>query len=274
MSLPSHLVSLTFDDALDVHLDRVVPLLEKQGVRGTFFVTIGAPSLAARVEEWRGVAARGHELGNHTILHPAVRGKWYVTEGNAIEYYTLDRMRVELEAANRILAGIDGQGLRTFAYPCCNTVLGMPGLAKRLLRAMHLDRTRLMGLVDRFRWLDVGSLEMSYEPVVAELFAAGRTGGDQFSAGKEFPPARSMIPGVSLDGKSSAEIDAILSNFMGREHGWLVFMAHGVGGGHRLSCDQPVFEGLLKELHSSGAQVVTFREAARIVYGGQCVGSH
>lgn len=261
------LVSLTFDDALDCHPDVAVPLLEQHGFHGTFFVPVGAESFTRRLDDWRTVAKRGHELGNHTILHPAVRGKSYVSEGNAIENYTLDRMRVELEAANRLLSGIDGQASRTFAYPCCNAILGSPGMAKRLLRRLRLDRTRLMGWLLRHPGLDVGSSERPYGSVVEELFVASRVGGERYSAGVDYPPPRTAVPCVTLDGKSREEVARVLEAFQQHESAWLVFMVHGIGGGHRLSCDAEVFAALLDELASRALAVRTFREAALAVYG-------
>jgi sialate O-acetylesterase len=255
-------VSLTFDDALDCHLDVAVPLLERHGFRGTFFVPVGAESFTRRLDEWRAAAGRGHELGNHTMLHPAVRGKGYITEGNAIENYTLDRMRLELEAANRILAGLDGQASRTFAYPCCNSALGQPGLAKRLLRRLCLDRTRLMGWLQRYPWLDIGSSEQSYESLVDGIFPAARSGGERLCCGTGYPPRRAAVPCITLDGKTKEQVGVVLSALEQHERGWLVFMVHGVGGGHRLSVDLAVFAGLLGSLRDSAFSVLTFRDAA------------
>lgn len=264
---PGHVVSLTFDDALDCHLDTVIPLLATHGVHGTFYIPLESPSFAARIHEWRRAADAGHELGNHTIHHPAWSSKPYVSEGNAIERYTLDRMRRELEVANRILAGIDGRDERTFAYPCCNPILGRPGLGKRLLKGMGLERTRFTGFLNRHPWADAGSTETSYEPVVRELFLAARAGGERFSAGADFPPRRFAVPCVSLDGKGPGRLEELLADFLRRECGWLVFMAHGVGGGHRLCCEPGVLDGLLRTLMASRVSVLTFREAAHAIYG-------
>ncbi|HCL92065.1 MAG TPA: hypothetical protein DIC50_04685 [Verrucomicrobia subdivision 3 bacterium] len=71
MSHAPVLVSLTFDDSVDSHLDLAAPLLEQLGVRGTFFVYLGSHSFTHRNRQWRRLALRGHELGNHTIFHPA-----------------------------------------------------------------------------------------------------------------------------------------------------------------------------------------------------------
>lgn len=268
MTTPSHIVSLTFDDALDVHLDVAVPLMEKYGFRGSFYVPLGAGSFTRRLDDWRHAATRGHELGNHTIFHPAWRHKSYVTEGNDIERYTLDRMRVEIETANRILTGLDGREERSFAYPCCNSVLGHPGLAKRSLRWLGLNRTRLMGWILRHSWLDVGSTELAYESVVAQHCVAARSGGDRFAAGVDYPPSRWSVPCVSLDGKQEGEVRGGVDEFLGHDRGWLVYMVHGVGGGHRLSCDTSVLELLLKVLQLRGVTVLPFRDAVRTIYQG------
>lgn len=243
-----------------------MPLLEARGLRGTFYVPVAARSFAGRLDEWRQAAARGHELGNHTVFHPAWGHKSYVTEGNDITTYTQDRMRLELEAASRILQGLDGRIDRSFAYPCCNRIIGRPGLVKRCLRRLRLDRTRLMGVADRLAWLDPGSSESSYESLAAELFVAARVGGERFSVQGGFPPPRAAVPCVTLDGKSACEVTTVLDEFLVQDGGWLVFMAHGIGGGHRLSCEQRVFEDLLDSLRSRALPVLTLRDAAEAIY--------
>ncbi len=63
-------VSLTYDDGLRSHFEDVGPTLEKFGLRGTFNIPIAHTSLMQNVEAWRGMATRGHELGNHSLFHP------------------------------------------------------------------------------------------------------------------------------------------------------------------------------------------------------------
>jgi len=58
--------SLTFDDARPVHLDVVVPELNKRHLRGTFFVII---SKLTRSDDWRKTQLQGHEVGNHSVSH-------------------------------------------------------------------------------------------------------------------------------------------------------------------------------------------------------------
>jgi peptidoglycan/xylan/chitin deacetylase (PgdA/CDA1 family) len=67
-------VCLTYDDALDSHLDSAVPDLEAASLSGTFYVTGNSDSVRRRLDEWRDLARRGHELGNHSLFHPCVGG--------------------------------------------------------------------------------------------------------------------------------------------------------------------------------------------------------
>jgi len=260
-------VSFTFDDALDEHLDVAMPVLERHSLRGTFFAPAGSPAFLRRVADWRAAAARGHELGNHSVFHPAASSKPYITEGTALENYTLDRMRVELETANRMLASVDGRAERAYAYPCCNSVLGRPGLLKRLVHAAGLGRTRLAGWADRLRGVDLLGTERDYTSVVQDLFHAARSGGDRFSAGAAFPPPRFAVPCVAGDGRSAPEMVRVFDAFRQSGPGWLVFMFHGIGGGHRLACGAEAFQEIVRVVASDKAvNTVPFIDAARAIW--------
>src|SRR4051812_1298225 len=63
-------VVLTYDDALNIHLDKVIPMLDSYKFKGTFYLIGGSPNVANRIEVWRKAAKNGHELGNHTLNHP------------------------------------------------------------------------------------------------------------------------------------------------------------------------------------------------------------
>src|SRR5262245_14609388 len=75
---PRPLVTLTFDDVPLSACVTGAQVLERHGVRGTFYVSgggCGMPSpggLLASPEHLAAVAARGHEIGCHTYSHPAV----------------------------------------------------------------------------------------------------------------------------------------------------------------------------------------------------------
>ena len=256
------MVSLTFDDALDVHLDVAMPVLERSGLRGTFYVNVGSDRFAARHSEWAAAAGKGHELGNHTIFHPGVSTKSWVTEGIALEGYTLDRMRREIVVANQILTMLDGRSERSFAFPCSNPWLGHTGWPRRMLTRMGLHRTRLMGWVDRHD-LDVGSKLIDYTPLARELFFAARCGGVDVAGLPVKPPDRHRVRAVSGDGLDFAALKAAVHEAAARK-AWLVLVFHGVGGGHHLSCDLDAFEQLAGHLATDRrVEVVTFLDGAK-----------
>src|SRR5205809_1214295 len=72
------LVSFTFDDVPATACAVGAPILERHGVRGTFYVCgggCGAPSpcgVLASVGQLRQLWMQGHEIGCHTYSHPAV----------------------------------------------------------------------------------------------------------------------------------------------------------------------------------------------------------
>ena len=263
------LASLTFDDGLDVHLDVALPVLDSHGLLGTFYVSLNSPGFAPRIDEWRAASRRGHELGNHTIFHPAVRGKPYVSEGNCIENYSLDRMRIELETANEFLSGLDGRKERSFAYPCSNPVLGRPGLAKAFLRKVHLERTRVAGWLESFPQLDFFSRQRDYSVLIPKLFYAARGGGFQKGAAPVPAALRYFAPCVAADGMDADGLSKTLESF--KEKGnWIVFMFHGIGGGHRLTCARGAFEHLVELLAEDPlVSVLPFVDAARELWEGR-----
>lgn len=258
------MISLTFDDALIEHLDHVVPILNEHGLTGTFYTHIAAPGFAGRMDQWREAARCGHELGNHTIFHPADARKRWVRPGGAADDYTLGRMRLELEVASQILQGVDGKTERTFAYPCSNPTLGRRGLVKSLLFRLGFEFTRLPGIVDRFH-LDVGSTQQSYAPLVRELFVAARGGGPTKES--PLPPPdtldRHCLPSIAVDGWSLQDLIGHTQRGLANG-GWVILQFHGVGGGHRMNCDLETFRNFaawLRDQHSE--RVTTILDGAR-----------
>src|SRR6202012_6303349 len=63
-------VVLTYDDAIDVDLDNVLPALDSLGLKGTFYLIGSSPVVANRMEQWREGARHGQEVGNHFLFHP------------------------------------------------------------------------------------------------------------------------------------------------------------------------------------------------------------
>ncbi len=113
-------VVLTYDDAIDEHLDNAVPLLDSLGLKATFYVTAFSTSVQKRMDEWRVLARKGHELGNHTLYHPCMggSGREWVKKENDLRNYTVKRMMDETKMTNLFLHALDGKTRRTFAFTC------------------------------------------------------------------------------------------------------------------------------------------------------------
>jgi sialate O-acetylesterase len=115
-------VCLTYDDGLDNHLNIVMPQLDSLGLKGTFFVQGNSGCLFRRMDEWRKLAASGHEIGNHSLFHPCdwkgmglgIYGDYDLTK------YSYKKFINELRTANTLLKAVDGKETRTYAYTCSN----------------------------------------------------------------------------------------------------------------------------------------------------------
>lgn len=120
-------VSLTYDDALNVHLDNAIPLLDSLNLKATFYLSGYFPAFRQRVADWKAAAEKGHELGNHTLFHPCtgkLPGREWVPPDYDLGIYTMQRLLDEIKMANTLLEALDGKTKRTFAYPCGDTKIG------------------------------------------------------------------------------------------------------------------------------------------------------
>jgi sialate O-acetylesterase len=117
-------VVLTYDDALNVHLDHAISLLDSLNLKGTFYIAGSFPGFKNRINEWKQAAERGHELGNHTLFHPcdaSLPGRSWVKPENDLSKYTYKRIIDEIRMTNTLLESVDGKKLRTFAFTCGDT---------------------------------------------------------------------------------------------------------------------------------------------------------
>lgn len=250
------LISLTFDDALDQHLDEVRPTLDDAGLKATFYAHLSAPSLCRRMTEWSSLAQAGHEIGNHTIFHPADIRKSWVREGNALDFYTMDRMQLELQLVNDWLCAIDGQRERTFAYPCSNSILGSYGAVNRLLFRLGLRNTRVPGLLERCK-LDLGNSRQSYQSLMSKHFVAARGGGLYLSDCSPETSAmdRNRLPSAAVEGHSFEAMRDFVERSLERDT-WAILQFHGVGGGHYMDCSVTEFRKFVTWLADHHAEVV------------------
>lgn len=120
-------VVLTYDDALNVHLDNAIPLLDSLGLKATFYLTAYSDGFKNRIADWRMAAKNGHEMGNHTLFHPcdgSIAGREWVSTERDMSKYTVGRMIEEIKMNNVLLKTLDGKSKRTFAYTCGDMKIG------------------------------------------------------------------------------------------------------------------------------------------------------
>ncbi len=113
-------VVLTYDDAIDQHLDNAFPVLDSLGLKATFYITASSSSVHNRLNEWKALSAKGYELGNHTLYHPCAGGigREWVTKEHDLNNYSIKRMEEEIRMTNTFLQALDGKTKRTFAFTC------------------------------------------------------------------------------------------------------------------------------------------------------------
>ncbi|MCG3179690.1 MAG: hypothetical protein BIFFINMI_02031 [Phycisphaerae bacterium] len=188
-------VSLTFDDARVSQVDAGLPVLDRYGIRATFYVSVGS-ALRERLAQWKQAKANGHEIGNHTMTHPCT-GNYPWTRGNALEDFWLERMECELDEASLRIERMFGEKPLTFAYPCGQTFVGR------------------------------GRRARSYVPLVARRFLVGRGWGGT----TPHDPARGDLAqawSIAMDGKTFTQLRAEIERAATRG-AWLILVGHEVG---------------------------------------------
>jgi peptidoglycan/xylan/chitin deacetylase (PgdA/CDA1 family) len=117
-------ISFTFDDGSRDQVEVALPIFEEFGFRVTFFVIAGLtrertedPLLPGRArpwwaevswQQWREVAERGHEIGNHSMTH---------VPGGLTRLRDAARLEHEIGGAARLIAEKLGRAPESFAYP-------------------------------------------------------------------------------------------------------------------------------------------------------------
>jgi peptidoglycan-N-acetylglucosamine deacetylase len=184
-------ISLTFDDARLSQPDLGIPLLDKYGVKATFYLS--PDNMLQRVDDWKRAVKNGHDIGNHSLLHPCT-GNFDWSRNKALENYTLLSMNSELDSANALINMTLGITPVSFAYPCGQKFVGR------------------------------GKETKSYIPVVAAKFESGRGWLDEAPNDPSFCDM-SQLTGMELDGKSFDQIKAIIETARAKGS-WLVLAGH------------------------------------------------
>ena len=203
-------LSFTFDDAYYSQIDSGVPLFDKYGINATFYVSVWR--LASRQEAWKKVISNGHEIGNHTYNHPC-SGNYDFIDGNALEDYTSQRMKFDLNSANEYIKEMLGIYPVSFAYPCGDTFTGK------------------------------GENIQSYAPLISVMFESGRL----YEGSKANPVLCDMaqLPAEKLDGRSFNEMKELIETAKSKGS-WLILVGHEIGEGDNETSSSSVIEAICK----------------------------
>ena len=119
-------VVITYDDAINEHLDNAVPVLDSLGLKATFYITAFSASMQTRLNDWKNLTTKGYELGNHTLYHPCMggAGREWVSKDYDLNNYSVKRMVDETRMTNLFLQSLDGKTKRTFAFTCGDMKIG------------------------------------------------------------------------------------------------------------------------------------------------------
>lgn len=225
-------VALTYDDALQVHLDKAIPALDAAGLKGTFYLAGNFPGLKARIADWKRAAANGHELGNHTLFHPCAGGpgREWVKPAHDLNTYTMARILDEVRMTNTLLEVMDSQKDRTFAFPCGDRMVE----GKNYYDPVKNDFVAARGVISRMQKAE--NIDLTN---VDAYVINGQTGEQMIDLVKQ----------------------AIATNSV------LVFLFHGVGGEHNLNVDEAEHKKLVQFLkqHEKEVWTASFLDVARSV---------
>ncbi len=224
-------VVLTYDDALNVHLDHAIPDLNQYNLKGTFYLTAAFPGSTERLDDWKKAAQQGHELGNHTLYHPcdaSKPGRDWVKPAQDLSQYTTAQMMREIEMTDVFLEALDGQKERTFAYTCGDMSTG-DGNFKDKLKEDFIAARGVEGKLNQMSNIDLYNIH-SY----------------------------------GAEGKTGAELIALVENAK-KEGGLITILFHGVGGEHNLNVSREAHQELVEYLYKNQDDlwVTTMLEAAR-----------
>jgi peptidoglycan-N-acetylglucosamine deacetylase len=214
-------VVLTYDDALNVHLDNAIPLLDSLKLGATFYLSGYFPGCKERLADWKKAAVKGYELGNHTLFHPCVGntpGREWVKRDYDLSTYTVQRMVDETKMNNVLLEALDGKRKRTFAYTCGDMKIG----------------------------------DSSFINQLKTDFVAARAVRSQMHPMNEVDLYN--VDCYAINGETGEQLIELVKKAMA-SNALLVFLFHGVGGEHSLNVSLPAHRQLLYFLKQNQSSV-------------------
>jgi len=189
-------ISLSFDDARPSQVQGGTALLDEYGVKGTFYVLPEA--VREHLEGWKEAVVNGHEIGNHTMVHPC-SGNFDWTTGRGLEEYNLEKMRAELETANSEIEQLLGIDPVSFAYTCGESFVG--------------------------RGVDT----QSYVPLISMLFQSGRDWRNEMMNDPNYVDL-AQVRGTEMDGIEFDEIKSKLEEARAKGY-WMALAGHEINEG-------------------------------------------
>ena len=204
-------ISLSFDDGRVSQVKGGTALLDKYGVKATFYVLPSA--VESNLNGWKSAVANGHEVGNHSMQHPC-SGNFLWARDKALEMYSLEQMHKKLLEANRQIERLLGVTPTSFAYPCGQTFVGK------------------------------GTGTKSYVPVVAGTFATGRLWLSEAPNDPLFCDF-AQLTGIESDGKDFEAILPIIEQAQ-KNNQWIVFAGHEIAESGSQTTRLSMLEELLK----------------------------
>jgi len=206
-------VVITYDDAINQHLDNAIPVLDSLGLKATFYLTAFSTSMQTRLNEWKKLAVTGHELGNHTLFHPCIggTGREWVSKEYDLNNYSVKRMVDETRMTNLFLHALDGKTKRTFAFTCGDMKIG-DSLFINAMKNDFVAARAVRNEMHKINEIDLYNLDCY------------------------------MVNNHSFDQMKDWVDKALQSNSL------LVILFHGVGGGNALNVSLPAHRELLQYL--------------------------
>ena len=187
-------LSLSFDDARASNPESGIPLLNKHGIKATFFVL---PSgVKNNLSGWKAAMENGHEMANHSYNHPC-SGNFVWSRDKALEDFTLERMKDELLKANHEIDELLGVTPEVYAYPCGQKFIG---------KGVHTQ---------------------SFVPLIATSFLAGRGWLDEAPIDPWYADM-AQLTGIKMDDMDFDEILPVLRGAAAKGQ-WLVLAGHDTG---------------------------------------------
>ncbi len=204
-------LSLTFDDGRGSQVNGGTALLDKYGVKATLYVMPNA--IEKNTSLWKKAAENGHEIGNHSSLHPC-SGNFAWSRNRALEEYTLEKMQKELLESNEQLHQMIGIKPESFAYPCGQKFVG------------NNEKTQ------------------SYVPLVYQIFSSGRGWRDEAPNDPAYLNM-AQLTGVEMDGKNFDEILPMIKDASEKGY-WLILAGHEMGKGGNQTTKFSMLEDLIR----------------------------